>query len=69
LMLHAVPRRLREVLARWARDDGELPPIWANVLSQWSQRRSEWRDRMHRRELRIADEQVGQQLGLAGRQE
>jgi hypothetical protein len=24
---------------------------------------------MHRRELRIADEQVGQQLGLAGRQE
>ena len=68
-LAQALPSRLRTALARWARARGELPPAVAEGLSQWSQRWSEWRERMHRRELRIADEQLAGQMGFAGRQE
>ncbi len=68
-LAQALPARLRTALARWARARGELPPAVAEGLSQWSQRWSEWRERMHRRELRIADEQLAGQMGFAGRQE
>jgi preprotein translocase subunit SecA len=68
-MAQALPVGLRRLLARWADAQGELPAPLAMVLSQWSQRLAEWRERMHRRELRITDEQLARQLGFAGRQE
>jgi preprotein translocase subunit SecA len=68
-LAQALPARLRTALARWARARGELPTVVAEGLSQWSQRWSEWRERMHRRELRIADEQLASHMGFAGRQE
>jgi preprotein translocase subunit SecA len=64
-----VPAALRAAAARCAGAGGELPSGWASVLAAWVQRRCEWRDRLHRRDLGLLDEHLGEQLAFSGRGE
>jgi preprotein translocase subunit SecA len=69
MLTQFLPIRLRAMIKRLANSHGELPNTVTGVLVLVAQRLSEWRDRMHRRELRLSEEQLGRQLGFSGRPE
>ena len=62
------PAGLRRAAAACARG-GRLPPAIARPLFSLAQRASEWAERQQRRNLRLADRQVGDLYGFAGRTE
>lgn len=72
LVRHAWPAAVLAWAARLARPGGEGPdagrvPGWlARPLFVIAQRRAEWRDRAHRRELRRSDRHATQLYGFAG---
>ena len=68
LLMRCWPAGLRRAAAACART-GQLPPLLARPLFSLAQRANEWADRQQRGHLRLADRQVGDLVGFAGRTE
>ncbi len=69
VIAQTLPARWRAALARRADAQGELPALLVRPLVMLAQRRAEWRERLLRRDLRLMDEGLVEQLAFSGRQE
>jgi len=68
LVVRCWPAALLRAAAACARS-GRVPSFIARPLFSLAQRASEWAERQQRRNLRLADRQVGDLYGFAGRTE
>jgi preprotein translocase subunit SecA len=68
LVVRCWPATLLRAVAACSRS-GCVPPLIARPLFSLAQRASEWAERQQRRNLRLADRQVGDLYGFAGRTE
>ncbi|MCE2660625.1 MAG: hypothetical protein LW854_20660 [Rubrivivax sp.] len=64
-----LPAALRKLLQAAADRNGELPRGSAAAVCAWVQRRSEWRDWQHRRDLGLQEDQTADALAFSGVQE
>ncbi|MFY8087564.1 MAG: hypothetical protein ACOVOG_10105, partial [Rubrivivax sp.] len=64
-----LPAALRRLLKAAADRNGELPRGSAAAVCAWVQRRSEWRDWQHRRDLGLQEDQTADALAFSGVQE
>jgi preprotein translocase subunit SecA len=60
------PRAVRRAAARTADAQGELPSAWTRVLLTGAQHVAEWRTRLLRRDLRLADKGLPETYRIAG---
>jgi preprotein translocase subunit SecA len=64
-----LPACVRAMLKATANREGELPRRSADAVCAWVQRRSEWRDWQHRRDLGLQEDQTADALAFSGVQE